>query len=58
MTDLRRTAIADEGKFNLNLGFPLIRRSPMEPITDRWKQVVSRIQIAIEGINIKVVHDD
>ena len=50
MTDLQGTAIADEGKFNLNLGFPLIRRSPMEPITDRWKQVVSRIQIAIAFI--------
>ena len=32
---------------NLNLGLPLIGRSPMEPITERWNQFVSRIQNAI-----------
>lgn len=31
----------------LKLGFPYIRRSPMEPLTDRWNQFVSRIQNAI-----------
>ena len=30
----------------LNLGLPF-RRSPMEPITDRWNQFVSRIQNTI-----------
>ena len=31
----------------LNLGLPFIRRSPMEPITQRWHQLTSRIQNAI-----------
>ena len=35
---------------NLNLGLPLIRRSPKEPITDRWNQFVSRIQNTIAFI--------
>ena len=34
---------------NLNLGLPF-RRSPMEPITDRWNQFVSRIQNTIAFI--------
>jgi hypothetical protein len=31
----------------LNLELPFTRRSPMEPITQRWTQFVSRIQNAI-----------
>jgi hypothetical protein len=31
----------------LKLGFPFIRRSPMEPVTQRWNQLVSHIQNAI-----------